>query len=50
MRRTSVEKGPQDDLVTLLATRIADDHHAYASVAPIFGGEALLDSHLPCST
>lgn len=38
-----------DELVKLLAARIADDHHAYAYayVAHTLGGEALLDSHLP---
>lgn len=36
-----------DDLVKFLVARIADDNHAYAYVADIMGGEALLDSHLP---
>ncbi|MFE1150604.1 hypothetical protein ACFW42_26355 [Streptomyces albidoflavus] len=35
------------DLAKFLTARIADDHHAYAYVAHTFGGEALLDSHLP---
>ncbi|MFE4547301.1 DUF6221 family protein [Streptomyces sp. NPDC056785] len=35
------------DLVKFLRARIDDDNHAYAYVAHTFGGEALLDSHLP---
>ncbi|MBZ2407758.1 hypothetical protein ACH5AU_15705 [Streptomyces albidoflavus] len=35
------------DLAKFLTARIADDHHVYAYVAHTFGGEALLDSHLP---
>ncbi|MGW4912833.1 hypothetical protein [Streptomyces sp. NPDC004270] len=36
-----------DDLLTFLRARIEEDNHAYAYVAQTFGGEALLDSHLP---
>ncbi|MEU8789780.1 DUF6221 family protein [Streptomyces sp. NPDC048643] len=36
-----------DDLVEFLVARIMDDNHAYAYVAGVLGGEALLDSHLP---
>ncbi|WP_380285800.1 DUF6221 family protein [Kitasatospora purpeofusca] len=36
-----------DDLLRFLRTRNAEDDHAYAYVAHVFGGEALLDSHLP---
>ncbi|WP_326827145.1 DUF6221 family protein [Streptomyces sp. NBC_01751] len=35
------------DLLKFLRARIEEDHHAYADVAQTFGGEALLDSHLP---
>ncbi|MFB7470422.1 DUF6221 family protein [Kitasatospora sp. NPDC056184] len=36
-----------DDLPGFLRTRIEQDQHAYAYIAQVFGGEALLDSHLP---
>ncbi|MDX3265605.1 DUF6221 family protein [Streptomyces sp. MI02-2A] len=36
-----------DDLVKFLRDRNLEDNHAYAEVAHRFGGEALLDSHLP---
>ncbi|WP_334581246.1 DUF6221 family protein [Streptomyces sp. B21-108] len=36
-----------DDLITFLQARNMEDNHAYAYVAHTFGGEALLDSHLP---
>ncbi|NEB02562.1 hypothetical protein [Streptomyces sp. SID13726] len=36
-----------DDLLKFLRARIEEDNHAYAYVAQTFGGEALLDSHLP---
>ncbi|MFJ7152378.1 DUF6221 family protein [Streptomyces sp. NPDC100445] len=36
-----------DDLITFLRARNAEDNHAYAYVAHTFGGEAVLDSHLP---
>lgn len=35
------------DLQKFLRERIEEDYHAYADVAHTFGGEALLDSHLP---
>ncbi|MFJ8039475.1 DUF6221 family protein [Kitasatospora sp. NPDC096147] len=36
-----------DDLVGFLQRRIMADNHAYVEVAHRFGGDALLDSHLP---
>ncbi|MGW7029173.1 DUF6221 family protein [Streptomyces xanthophaeus] len=36
-----------DDLLKFLRERNAQDNHAYAYVAHTFGGEALLESHLP---
>ncbi|MGW2934133.1 DUF6221 family protein [Streptomyces sp. NPDC001156] len=36
-----------DDLSQFLRARNEDDDPAYAYVAHTFGGEALLDSHLP---
>ncbi|MCH0562954.1 MULTISPECIES: DUF6221 family protein [unclassified Streptomyces] len=36
-----------DDLLRFLRARNEEDNHAYAYVAHAFGGEALLDSHLP---
>ncbi|QQM38525.1 DUF6221 family protein [Streptomyces liliifuscus] len=36
-----------DDLVRFLRDRNMADNHAYAEVAHRFGGDALLDSHLP---
>ncbi|MEH0578447.1 hypothetical protein QBA54_29130 [Streptomyces sp. B21-108] len=36
-----------DDLVKFLRDRNMTDNHAYAEVAQRFGGDALLDSHLP---
>ncbi|MCX4986015.1 DUF6221 family protein [Streptomyces sp. NBC_00572] len=36
-----------DDLVKFLRDRNMEDNHAYAEVAHRFGGDALLDSHLP---
>ncbi|MGY4740880.1 DUF6221 family protein [Streptomyces sp. ATMOS53] len=36
-----------DDLVKFLRDRNMADNHAYAEVAQRFGGDALLDSHLP---
>ncbi|GAA0611741.1 DUF6221 family protein [Streptomyces crystallinus] len=36
-----------DDLVRFLRNRNMADNHAYAEVAHRFGGDALLDSHLP---
>ncbi|MFI2415707.1 DUF6221 family protein [Streptomyces sp. NPDC018947] len=36
-----------DDLLMFLRARIEEDNHAYAYVAQTFGGEALLDGHLP---
>ncbi|MFF9170530.1 MULTISPECIES: DUF6221 family protein [unclassified Streptomyces] len=36
-----------DDLVKFLRDRNMEDNHAYADVAYRFGGDALLDSHLP---
>jgi hypothetical protein len=36
-----------DDLLQFLRARNEDDDPAYAYVAHTFGGEALLDSHLP---
>ena len=35
------------ELVSYLIRCINEDNHAYAYVAGRFGGEALLDSHLP---
>jgi hypothetical protein len=35
------------DLVSRLIRCIDEDNHAYAYVSDQFGGEALLDSHLP---
>ncbi|WP_344085688.1 DUF6221 family protein [Luedemannella helvata] len=35
------------DLVRFLRARTMEDNHAYAEVSYRFGGEALLDSHLP---
>ncbi|GGN51561.1 hypothetical protein FHR83_009304 [Actinoplanes campanulatus] len=35
------------ELVSYLIRCIDEDNHAYAYVAHQFGGEALLDSHLP---
>ncbi|MFE3206517.1 DUF6221 family protein [Embleya sp. NPDC059237] len=36
-----------DDLLKFLHARNEADNHAYAYVAHCFGGDALLDSHLP---
>ena len=36
-----------DDLLKFLHARNEADNHAYAEVAYRFGGDALLDSHLP---
>ncbi|WP_460067937.1 DUF6221 family protein [Streptomyces sp. YKOK-I1] len=36
-----------DDLLKFLRARNEEDNHAYAYAAHTFGGEALLDSHLP---
>jgi hypothetical protein len=36
-----------EDLLRFLRARYEADNHAYAEVAHRFGGEALLDSHLP---
>lgn len=36
-----------DDLLTFLVARVDEDLHTYAYVAGTFGGDALLDSHLP---
>jgi hypothetical protein len=36
-----------DELVRFLRERNMADQHAYAYVAQRFGGDALLDSHLP---
>lgn len=36
-----------DDLLEFLRARNEEDNHVYAHVAHTFGGEALLDSHLP---
>ncbi|MFF2777464.1 DUF6221 family protein [Streptomyces sp. NPDC058052] len=36
-----------DDLLTFLHARYEADAHTYADVAYRFGGDALLDSHLP---
>jgi hypothetical protein len=41
------EDEPMDDLVKFLRDRNMADNHAYAEVAHRFGGDALLDSHLP---
>ncbi|MFF0373859.1 hypothetical protein [Actinoplanes missouriensis] len=35
------------ELISYLIRRVNEDNHAYAYVAHQFGGEALLDSHLP---
>jgi len=36
-----------DDLVKFLQARVNEDEHRYAYVAHTFGGDVLLDSHLP---
>jgi len=36
-----------DALLAFLRTRNDEDNHAYADVGHRFGGDALLDSHLP---
>ncbi|MER6448541.1 hypothetical protein DEJ51_21235 [Streptomyces venezuelae] len=36
-----------DDLLKFIHARYEADNHAYAEVSCRFGGEALLDSHLP---
>ncbi|MET8982886.1 DUF6221 family protein [Streptomyces sp. NPDC004539] len=36
-----------DALLGFLHARYEEDNHAYAEVAHRFGGDALLDSHLP---
>ncbi|MQY04908.1 DUF6221 family protein [Actinomadura macrotermitis] len=36
-----------DNLVRFIHARYEADCHAFAYVAQVFGGEALLDSHLP---
>ncbi|MFF6837370.1 DUF6221 family protein [Streptomyces tanashiensis] len=36
-----------DDLLKFIHARNEADNHAYAEVAYRFGGEAILDSHLP---
>ncbi|MGW7428870.1 DUF6221 family protein [Streptomyces sp. NPDC054861] len=36
-----------DDLLKFIHARYETDNHAYAEVAYRFGGEAILDSHLP---
>ncbi|MFC8584471.1 DUF6221 family protein [Streptomyces sp. NPDC057217] len=36
-----------DDLLKFIHARYEADNHAYAEVAHRFGGEAILDSHLP---
>jgi hypothetical protein len=36
-----------DDLIKFMRARNEEDNHAYAYVAHCFGGEAILDSHLP---
>ncbi|WP_318218817.1 DUF6221 family protein [Streptomyces sp. SCL15-6] len=36
-----------DDLLRFLRARVGEDQHAYAYIAQTFGGDALLDSHLP---
>ncbi|MFJ6011688.1 DUF6221 family protein [Streptomyces sp. NPDC092952] len=36
-----------NDLLTFIHARYEADNHAYAEVVGRFGGEALLDSHLP---
>ncbi|MFE5489146.1 DUF6221 family protein [Streptomyces virginiae] len=36
-----------DDLLKFIHARYEADNHAYAEVAYRFGGEAILDSHLP---
>ncbi|OKJ15808.1 DUF6221 family protein [Kitasatospora sp. CB01950] len=36
-----------DDLLRFLRARTMEDNHAYAYVAQVLGGEALLGSHLP---
>lgn len=38
---------PVSDFVRFLRERNMADNHAYADVAHRFGGDALLDSHLP---
>jgi hypothetical protein len=41
------ENQPVIDLLLFLQARNEADNHAYAEVAYRFGGDALLDSHLP---
>lgn len=36
-----------DDLVGFIRARYEEDCHTFAYVADVFGGKALLDSHLP---
>ncbi|MEW1904453.1 DUF6221 family protein [Streptomyces sp. NPDC086147] len=36
-----------DDLLKFIHARYEADNHAYAEVAHRFGGDAVLDSHLP---
>ncbi|MBL7258001.1 hypothetical protein [Paractinoplanes lichenicola] len=36
-----------DDIVAYIRRCYADDNHAYAEVVENFGGDVLLDSHLP---
>lgn len=36
-----------DELLRILHARYEADNHAYAEVAYRFGGDAILDSHLP---
>ncbi|MEV7977043.1 DUF6221 family protein [Streptomyces sp. NPDC086519] len=45
--QTAREDELMDDLLRFLRARNEEDNHAYAYVAHTFGGEALLDSHLP---
>lgn len=45
--QTAREHEFMDDLLKFLRARNEEDNHAHAYVAHTFGGEALLDSHLP---
>ncbi|WP_031071774.1 DUF6221 family protein [Streptomyces sp. NRRL WC-3742] len=36
-----------NELLAFIRARCTDDNHAYVDVAELFGGRALLDSHLP---
>ncbi|MFI6155623.1 DUF6221 family protein [Kitasatospora sp. NPDC051170] len=36
-----------NELLAFIHARYEDDNHAYVDIAELFGGRALLDSHLP---